>query len=515
MKHLIYVTRYTRMKVDQKTYFAQIIAGYDHPWESIMATPLKIATPDLQQASYARALKDDLDRLSDAAKGENFDAIDFPEPAELFSSLQIIVDGKHPQHSDCRKVRHIASILRSYADKLAKNYTEALDALKKIIGSTPVIEQLPELADDQHFARTLATNREAWKQTACEKPVRGKKKDQIHFLVKDDRAVVRAQLKASAESDAIRTLTVNDETFYLNLLDFQYYPEALLHADHMESSAELLSRQTELVEAMNHNPRLKTQVIADHGKFGYFTEVDEKIVGTYWFYMAFHNSLSNVWHLLASMNSGDKGADSPLAWLAQTPLGRDFVAERGEDINQSSLFYCLNDGTTLQQAFTSWVQSNRAEAYKTAQTIAQEYKEKVAKLQTGEHSVKQLRDIRFEAAVRMKTASHSADADAGAASADNDASDDASWGSVSPREAAEHYAVVAASDSSYLEAKARLEHEEGRMRERAIQKARDARTKPRDDMGGTPRQIPSAVDPANRINKKPRTASPPKPGQTQ
>lgn len=492
-----------------------------------MATPLKIANPDLAQDAYAEALADDLGRLSQAAHTGNFDDIDFPEPGVLLAHLQIIVHDKHPQHPDCRKARHIASILRSYGDALPKDYSGALDKLQEIIGSTPVIEQLPELPADHHFARTLAANREAWKRTPSEKPVRGKKQGQIHFLVKGDRAVVRTVLATSAESDAIKTLTVGDETFFLNLLDFQYYPEALLHADHMESSAELLSRQTELVEAMNLNPRLKDQVMADCGDLGYFMEVDQKIVGTYWFYMAFHNSTANVWHLLASMNSGDKGATSPMAWLGQTQLGHDFLRAKGHEINQSSLFYCLKDGTTLQQAFTSWVKEHRAEAYKTAHTLAREYKATVAAIQTGLGD-KQLRDMRFNAAVRMAS-SNARGGDPEAASADDGTSDNGSFGSVSPSEAAEYYALTAADDPEYSEAMARAEQRKRAMRTQAIEKARAARAArlaskdggkaaqipsaanpyPQHGVDGAFDQIPPSIDPAARAKKKPRTDSPP------
>lgn len=339
-------------------------------------------------------------RLSDAAKRNDFSEIDTPDLDTLFGHLIRASDGIDRQHPSCQDARHIASILNDYGKELYHD-PEANAALQKHlqsladqIGSTPTISGSPVLPEQAHLPPQIAKSQLRYQEMVCEeKPKRGKKLGEIHFFTHQDGSSARLSLEADQLQGELSKLQVEDKILFLNLTDFSYYEFALLHADHMTPSEELINRQYEIIQAMNWNPKFKAKMLGHPDSKKFFREHPPGsgvLVGTYWYYMAFHNDKRNVWCLLASQNVGNKHAANPLEWLGSFTLGREFLAEHQGRINRSDLLYTDSDGHTLKDAFVSWVMRKKEDQLHVAKACNERFHADMASIR-GSDDINALR----------------------------------------------------------------------------------------------------------------------------
>ncbi|MCR9192772.1 MAG: hypothetical protein NXI01_08975 [Gammaproteobacteria bacterium] len=77
-----------------------------------------------------------------------------------------------------------------------------------------------------------------------------------------------------------------------------------------------------MVELMNYDPDFRREMENSIYNDGYFVPQGDKVVGSYWLYMAHHNAMQNLWFLLGSDNAGGgKVATDPIEWLKDSSLG--------------------------------------------------------------------------------------------------------------------------------------------------------------------------------------------------
>lgn len=354
-------------------------------------TPLRLATrDDIDQSDYAQALNEDLRRLSEAAKREDFSDIETPNLEVLFGHLIDATAGAKMQDAICQDARHIASILQDYSKDLfidpdtQTRLHQHLQSLANQIGSTPTISGSPVLPEQAHLPPQIAKSQLRYQEMVCEdKPKRGKNLGEIHFFTHQDGSSARLSLEAEQLQGELSKLQLEDKILFLNLTDFSYYEFALLHADHMTPSEELINRQYEIIQAMNWNPKFKAKMLDHPDSEKFFREHPPGsgvIAGTYWYYMAFHNDKRNVWCLLASQNVGSKHAANPMEWLGSFSLGQEFLGTHQDLINRSDLLYTDTKGDTLKDAFVSWFMKKKEDQLHAAKACNERFHVEMASI---------------------------------------------------------------------------------------------------------------------------------------
>lgn len=344
----------------------------------------------LSPQSVENMLLSDLNTISEAIKKKDYSAVERSSPQELADALVEITKILPRLNSSSQKevekslrcfvfllTRHYSNIVlttaassSSYIDPLQ----QAMKSISENFGFAPVLLSDIELPEQRFLPPDIEKTITHWKTIPCPNPRRTAKKIQegkIDFIKRGGKSSVRLQLEAkaatSASSVAVPISSGETETFYLNLIDFEFYKLGLLHADHLLPSESMINRLKEMIEIMNYDPDFATEVRESHYFNEYFLDTTAGIVGNYWLYMAHHNSMENLWFLLASDNTGEgKLATDPIEWLESRQIGRLYLQElesQGKSIDKRYILYKVSDGVSgvsLKDSFIIWVFSNRA-----------------------------------------------------------------------------------------------------------------------------------------------------------
>ena len=270
----------------------------------------------------------------------------------------------------------------SYEDPL----DEVMESISDKIGVISTRFSPPELPETKFLPKEFAATKESWKAIRCPHPNRRATSipnGKIDFIKRDSKASVRLQLEQEAKEQEDSSLTTSiitggSEDFYLNLMDLNYYKLGLMHADHLLPSESMLKRLQEVVTALNYDPTFKKE-LQDSGDFAeYFIEEKKEgkttIIGNYWFYMAHHNSMENLWFLLASDNSaGGKLATDPIEWLQTREIGKIYLnslAQEGKYIDKSYPLYKVSDGQPLKDSFIMFAKEHWKQIIKVYKELA-------------------------------------------------------------------------------------------------------------------------------------------------
>lgn len=347
----------------------------------------------LQSSNVIGKMESDLSRISAAIRDDDFSGIDFPTPKGLAESLNVILElsTEMSKSSDIDKVtrllRHYVFLVKRHRDKiysLASHVDFApLDTQIKLIsekiGEIPVLNREVKLPDEKFLPKDIKKTQKKWKAQPCEHPKRGGTiaAGGIGFMCRDSKTAARKWLEDRAEK--IECIDTTQGRLYLNLIDFDYYQLGLMHADHLLPSASLIKRIKEMIEAMNYDSSFQKEMEETYKTEGYFLRslLDPgKTIGTYWLYMSYHNSIENLWFLLASDNAGDgKLADDPVDWLNAIKLGKKYLKylqDNGKQIDRSKILYVVTpDGISLKDSFVAWAMSSQARLIKTYKSVAE------------------------------------------------------------------------------------------------------------------------------------------------
>lgn len=252
-----------------------------------------------------------------------------------------------------------------------------MNEISAAIGVVPRLKSLPVLPENVFLPERIQGTKQKWQVQACPNPSRGTaaSRNEIHFIERDNKLSAREELAQTQPERLLQSVKLPDETLlFLNLTDLDYYELGLMHVDHWQPSASLMARLKEMVGAMNDDPSFRVEMENSPFNDRYFLELPGgKVVGSYWLYMVFHNSMQNLWFLLASDNSGSgKLAVDPVAWLQTFELGREYlqhVQVARKQIEKDDILYKLSDGTSLKDSFVSWVYTTKKELIKAYQSI--------------------------------------------------------------------------------------------------------------------------------------------------
>lgn len=335
-------------------------------------------------------MKTDLAAISAAIKARSFSGIKFPAIGKLVEMLTNILVISSDSGEAQRLLRLSVFLFERHLDKI---YPEApigvrhaviqkiQDNISAKIGVVPSFNSEVKLPEEKFLPKKFYTKTmQHWQTIACENPGRGKKnvaEGIVDFVSLDGKASVRRALESEAAAEGLSHVDSGSDRFYLNLINYGYYELGLLHADHLLPSASLIKRIKEIIEAMNYDVTFQTEMESKHAGNGYFlrskTE-SEKTVGTYWLYMMYHNSMQNLWFLLASDNSGEgKVAADPMAWFKTHDIGRAYLenlAEGGKHVDQRTVIYTVSGGAALKDSFIAWAKANRREVVKVCRQLS-------------------------------------------------------------------------------------------------------------------------------------------------
>lgn len=340
----------------------------------------------LSPQSVENMLLSDLNTISEAIKKKDYSAVERSSPQELADALVEITKILPRLNSSSQKevekslrcfvfllTRHYSNIVlttaassSSYIDPLQ----QIMENISKNFGSAPVLLSDIELPDHRFLPPNIKSTVTRWKTKSCSNPRRTAKTiddGKVDFIKRDGKSSVRLQLEANAVTSSssvpVPISSGETETFYLNLIDFEFYKLGLLHADHLLPSESMINRLKEMIEIMNYDSDFATEVRESHYFNEYFLDTTAGIVGNYWLYMAHHNSMENLWFLLASDNTGEgKLATDPIEWLESRQIGRLYLEDlesQGKSIDKRYILYKVSDGMSLKDSFIEWVGLNR------------------------------------------------------------------------------------------------------------------------------------------------------------
>lgn len=335
----------------------------------------------LRKSNVLDKLESDLGIISAAIKAGDFSKIEPLSPRELAESLnQVLLLSSKASTTDLNKVkrllRYYVLLIEKYEDKICLSSASVVDRLvlsnmlsriSEKIGVVPRLNTRIELPNAKFLPKDFKKTKIKWGGLPCLNPTRTAKTietGKIEFFSRDGKASVRAALEAEAGEGELAHVESGPDTFFLNLIDYGFYKLGLLHTDHLLPSASLIQRLKEMIEAMNYNPAFRKEMEDSPYNDGYFIPQGEKVVGSYWLYMAYHNSMQNLWFLLASDNSGGgKVAADPIEWLESREVGRAYIEDlkkSGKSIDKSDVLYTVSDGAALKDSFIGWVKTNRS-----------------------------------------------------------------------------------------------------------------------------------------------------------
>lgn len=341
----------------------------------------------LSPQSVESMLLADLNTISEAIKREDYSSLERSSPEEFADALRKIIEILPRLSSSNQK--EVEKSLRCFVFLLERHYPnivltaaassssyinplqQTMENISEKFGFAPVLFGDIELPEQPFLPPDIERTITRWKTIPCPNPKRTAKTIQegkIDFIKHNSKSSVRLQLEANAatssSSVSVPISSEKTETFYLNLIEFEYYKLGLMHADHLLPSESMINRLKEMIEIMNYDPSF-AQKMKDLGYFNqYFLDTADGIIGTYWLYMAHHNSIENLWFLLASDNTGEgKLATDPIEWLESREIGRLYLQDlesQGKSIDKRYILYKVSDGMSLKDSFITWVSLNRA-----------------------------------------------------------------------------------------------------------------------------------------------------------
>lgn len=367
--------------------------------------PLAITDKYKGESDFSSKMKSDLGRISALLKSSspNWSSITFPSPLEMQQLLHRIYalssNNKLTQPVNHKLLRIYLFLISRYqaniwpvgpAAELVLLNT-AIKTLSETIGVVPRLSHPVVWADQKFLPPEInKKTKKKWQKQPCLKPRRGQtiSKNEVHFI-----GTPREALKERYSGPTVERVETSSGDLYLNLIDFDYYKLGLMDADHLLASASLLNRVQEMIETMNYDPTFAREMKNSIFNDDYFiTNSDGSIVGNYWLYMAYHNSIENLWLLLASDNSAGKGAEDPLVWLSQFEIGQKYLAylvDEGKYIDKSDILYRVSDdlsSISLKDSFTGWVRESHKTlilVYKSEAELHGEIRGKIASAQTS------------------------------------------------------------------------------------------------------------------------------------
>ena len=354
------------------------------------------------ESDFSEKMELDLHSISSILKSSSPDwaTITFPSPVEMQQLLSRIyalsLNNKSTKLTNHKLLRIYLFLISRYQEKIWPSvpagelisFNNSMKKLSETIGVVPRLSHPVVWADQKFLPPEInRKTKENWQRQSCLNPRRGTtiSRNEIHFIgtprdaLKDGYSAVSTELVKAASGDDL----------YLNLIDFDYYKLGLMDADHLLASSHLLSRLKEMIEVMNYDPKFADEMKNSIFNDGYFiTDSSGTIVGNYWLYMAYHNSIENLWLLLASDNSGaGKGAVDPIVWLNQLEIGKQYLQhleEEGKYVDKSDILYRVSTGgmsMSLKDSFTSWVRESRRDhilVYQGEAKLHQKMREKIS-----------------------------------------------------------------------------------------------------------------------------------------
>lgn len=361
--------------------------------------PLAITNKYKGESDFSSKMESDLGRISALLKSSspNWSSITFPSPLEmqrLFHRIYVFsLNNKSTQSINHKLLRIYLFLISRYqaniwpagpAAELVLLNT-AIKTLSETIGVVPRLSHPVVWADQKFLPPEInKKTKKKWQKQPCLKPRRGQtvSKNEIHFI-----GTPREALKERYSGPTVERVETSSGDLYLNLIDFDYYKLGLMDADHLLASASLLNRVQEMIETMNYDPTFAREMKNSIFNDDYFiTNSDGSIVGNYWLYMAYHNSIENLWLLLASDNSAGKGAEDPVVWLSQFEIGKKYLAHlvyKGKYIDKSDILYRISGGgisVSLKDSFTSWVRESHKDqllVYQSEARLHQKMRERI------------------------------------------------------------------------------------------------------------------------------------------
>jgi hypothetical protein len=331
------------------------------------------------ESDFSSKMESDLRSISAILKSspQDWSTITFPSPPEmkelLYRVYALSSKNKSAQPVNHQLLRLYLFLIDRYQEKMwPAGPTDEMVALNRdlkiISDSIGVVPRLshPVVWADQEFLppEINRKTKKNWQKQGCPTPHRGKTvaKNEVHFIGTPKEALTARYSATPAEH-----IDTRKESLYLNLIDFDYYKLGLMDTDHLLPSASLPDRLQEMIQAMNYDPEFAREMKNSIFNDNYFI-IDNSgvIVGNYWLYMAYHNSIENLWLLLASDNgAAEKGAKDPLVWLKQLELGKKYeqhLKEAGKHVDKSGILYRVSTGgevsMSLKDSFTSWVRES-------------------------------------------------------------------------------------------------------------------------------------------------------------
>ncbi|MCR9193022.1 MAG: hypothetical protein NXI01_10345 [Gammaproteobacteria bacterium] len=339
---------------------------------------------NIRKQTIISSLEKDLNSISQHLRSDGNVTLEFPSAAELKIGLNRIYTlstmlSKKDSARAKQLLRYLIFLLDKYEDRIVSSSSSRQDEMRlrndmkhisKEIGVVPRLNCHVELPSSEFLPKNFTKTVGKWKGIPCLNPSRGARtieNGKITFLSRDDSGLssVRAALKADADTVSGGNVISGANTYYLNLSDCEYYQLGQLHADHFLPSAQLIERLKEMVEMMNYDPGFRREMEESVYNDGYFISRGEQVIGNYWLYMAYHNSMQNLWFLLGSSNvGGGKVAADPIEWFEENSLGRSYLkylADHGQFIDKSGVLYLVRpQNIELKESFSKWIENNNA-----------------------------------------------------------------------------------------------------------------------------------------------------------
>lgn len=287
---------------------------------------------------------------------------------DIFKSLQFFINQVETiPNSDVKeallqKIRLLALVISSRLKNIPKKSLDNLkmlfEKIKKTYGQVPVLNTTLELPAKDFLPPRFEQSKKSWKDIAYLNPSRTSKEYPIDFFS------FRDDTQASVSSIRLYLISLDSSEKNpreaLSYADAGFYELGDLQADHLQPSEQIISRQKEMIDAMNMDPLFKAAMLAHPANDGYFIEKDSLIYGTKWFYLAYHNTKGNSWFMNPAANTGSgKGNQDALEWLESHPRFKEgfFNSDniKGKNtINTSQILYTTYTGKMLAETARGW-----------------------------------------------------------------------------------------------------------------------------------------------------------------
>lgn len=328
-----------------------------------------------------KKLQTDLQTISTAIKNDDFSTITRIETNHLISQITKAVYLLQSETINQAQKKELKKLLRHFIFLLDKHHVSILSAsgisntvklrnffgkVSAEIGVTPRLNAHVKLPRTEFLPVKIEDSKKRWKKLACPNPSRTAStiaQGKVSFLSRGNENAVRAELKAQLKGKKLASFGTGSDTYALNMVDHEYYQTTLLDADHLLPASNLNERLQEMIEMMNYDPAFRQAMESSVYNDGYFVANGDQIVGSYWLYTSYHNTMQNLWFLLSSDNSGGgKVAIDPLEWLESNTIGRDYLDALRSDnktVDKCGILYLVQPGgQDLKDSFMAWVEAS-------------------------------------------------------------------------------------------------------------------------------------------------------------